>query len=101
MYNLNGLIEKGEQTTIQNRIDKLGDTVTGLQELITYGIKGLSAYVDHAQILGKEDDAVYTFIHESLDYLTTGPADADKLLARALDCGKINLRDGITGPGQH
>ena len=36
---LNELIRKGESVTIQNRIDNLGRDITGLQELITYGLK--------------------------------------------------------------
>ena len=34
----------------------LGDDLAGLQELLTYGLKGTAAYVDHARVLGKEDD---------------------------------------------
>jgi len=91
-YNINSLIEKGVAVSIQDRIDKLGDEVTGLQELIIYGLKGVAAYADHAQILGKEDDAVYGFIHQTLDYLTNRPTDINKLLETVLECGRINLR---------
>jgi len=86
------LIRKGKSVTIQNRIDKLGEDVTGLQELITYGLKGAAAYADHAQILGKEDGELYAMFHEMLNYLTEGPNDANELLQRALKCGQINLK---------
>jgi hydroxylamine reductase len=33
---------------------------------LLFGVKGVCAYADHAQILGQEDDAVYGFIHEGL-----------------------------------
>lgn len=89
---INTLIGKGEALSIQKRIDELGEDVTGLQELITYGLKGAAAYIDHAQILGKDDDAVYGVVHEMLDYLTQRPTDVADLLARALKTGEINLK---------
>jgi len=86
------LIRKGEAVTIQSRIDKLGRDVTGLQELITYGLKGAAAYADHAQILGKQDNELYAMFHEVLNYLSEGPTDADELLQKALKCGQLNLK---------
>jgi hydroxylamine reductase len=41
--NLEALIRQGEDVTIQKRIDALGNDVAGLQELITYGLKGMAA----------------------------------------------------------
>lgn len=89
---IDALIGKGEAISIQLRIDILGEDVTGLQELITYGLKGAAAYIDHAQILGKEDDGVYADVHEMLDYLTQRPTDVGDLLAKALKTGEINLK---------
>ena len=89
---LAGLIAKGQEVGVAHRVEKLGDTTAGLQELILYGLKGAAAYVDHAQILGKHDDALYAAFHEMLDYLTTGPTDTNDLLGRALKTGEINLR---------
>jgi len=89
---LNGLVRRGESVTIQNRIGNLGDDIAGLQELITYGIKGLASYADHAQILGKEDDSIYGFIHQTLDYLAGDPSDVNELVQTALKCGEVNLK---------
>jgi hydroxylamine reductase len=89
---LSELEREGASLSIQKRIDNLGEDAAGLQELITYGIKGLAAYADHAQILGKEDDSIYAFIHRALDFLTRRPINTDELLAYALECGQINLK---------
>jgi hydroxylamine reductase len=89
---LQGLLAKAQDVSIAAWIDKLGGTPAGLQELIVYGLKGAAAYVDHAEILGKEDAKLYADFHEMLDYLTTGPADVNDLLAKALKTGEINLR---------
>jgi len=89
---LDGLIRKGQSVGVQKRIDELGEDTAALQELIMYGLKGAAAYVDHAQILGKEDADLYGFFHRALDYLTQRPTDADDLLKTALDCGQANLK---------
>jgi hydroxylamine reductase len=90
--NLDVLVETGALVGVQDKINKLGPDVAGLQELIVYGVKGLAAYADHAQILGKEDDAVYAFIHKTLDRLTQKPNDIGELLQTALAVGEVNLK---------
>jgi hydroxylamine reductase len=89
---LSELDREGESLSIQIRIGNLGEDIAGLQELITYGIKGLAAYADHAQILGKEDDSIYAFIHKAFDCLTRRPTDINQLFALALECGQVNLK---------
>ncbi|MDD2601167.1 MAG: hydroxylamine reductase, partial [Kiritimatiellae bacterium] len=89
---LNEMIRQGERVTIQKRIDALGEDQAGLQELITYGLKGMASYVDHAQILGVEDDGVYAFIHEALNFLANNPTDVDALTGMALRVGEVNLK---------
>ncbi len=89
---LAGLIKQGEEVSIPGRQKRLGEDIVGLEELVTYGIKGSAAYADHAQILGQEDDKVYAFFHEALDFLTTEKPDAETLTALALRVGEINLR---------
>lgn len=89
---LDGLIRKGQSVGVQKRIAELGQDIAGLQELIMYGLKGAAAYVDHAQILGKEDADLYGFFHRILNYLTQKPTDAEELLKTALDCGQANLK---------
>ncbi len=89
---LDGLIKQGEAVSITSRMEALGDDVTGLQELITYGLKGTAAYIDHARILGEEDDMLYAFFHEALSFLAEDPQDIGELTTLALKCGEINIR---------
>lgn len=88
---LAGLIEQGEAVGIEARINSQGPDVTGLQELLLYGLKGLAAYAHHAQILGKEDPSVFVFVHEALDFLTKSKVTVDSLVAMNLKCGEVNL----------
>ncbi len=89
---LDGLIDQGEQVGIEMRLNLIGKDAVGLQELLTYGLKGSAAYVDHAQILGVEDEAVYAFFHEALSFLAENPADIDALIQMCLRAGEVNLR---------
>jgi len=89
---LNGLTRQGEEVGIDKRMNPLGADITGLQELLTYGLKGMAAYADHAQILGKEDDSVYAFFHQALNFLTRPKPTVDELLGMVLQCGQVNLR---------
>jgi len=90
---LDGLIRQGEAVSIANRLDELGPDVTGLQELLLYGLKGTASYADHAQILGQEDEEVYAYFHEALDFLTTDAAkDIAQLVPATLKCGEMNLK---------
>lgn len=68
------------------------ENVRSLQELLLYGLKGMAAYVDHAYILGKEDDAIFAFTHEALAALTDGSLGVPELVALNMACGKTNIR---------
>ncbi len=86
-----GLVQQGEEVGLAARKAAQGDDLTGLQELVLYGLKGMAAYADHAQLLGFEDDAVWGFFHEALDTLTR-ETTAEELTALALATGKMNLQ---------
>jgi hydroxylamine reductase len=66
--------------------------VHSIQEILLYGIRGVAAYADHAQLLGKEDDAVYAFLQEALVATHRKDIPLGDALAMALKCGEINLR---------
>ena len=88
---LNGLIRQGEEVTIEKRQVKLGNDAAGLQELITYGLKGAAAYADHAFVLGQEDPKVYATFHAGLDFLTRENPSVDELVGWAMKAGELNL----------
>ena len=88
---LDGLVRQGEAVSIEVRKEKLGDDLAGLQELLTYGLKGTAAYADHALILGQEDDGIYAFVHEALDFLTRDNPTVDELVGLSLKCGEVNI----------
>ena len=86
-----GLVGQGKAVSIMDRIRNVGEDITGLQELLIYGIKGAAAYAAHAAILGKEDDGVYAYFHEALDFLTMLEPSVDDLLAMNRKCGEVSV----------
>ncbi|CAH2602236.1 protein S-nitrosylase [Rhodovastum atsumiense] len=71
--------------------DVVGPDVIGLRSLLLYGLKGVSAYVYHARVLGAEADEVYAGLEDTLDYLAQDPTDLEDMLAQALALGRLNL----------
>jgi len=63
-----------------------------LNEIATYGLKGLCAYATHVSQLedGQTDPAVMTAVHEILAKLASTDADMDGLLATVMRVGQVN-----------
>ena len=89
---LAGLVAQGEELVISKEIAARGADLTGLEYLIIFGLKGMAAYADHAEVLGKVDSKVNAFFHEALDFLTQPDHGVDALLGMALRCGEVNIR---------
>jgi len=66
--------------------------IHSLQSILLFGIRGLCAYADHAHLLGKEDEAVYAFVHEGLAATHRKDISLDEALGLVLKCGEVNLR---------
>ncbi|MDT8287297.1 MAG: hydroxylamine reductase [Elusimicrobiales bacterium] len=86
------LLAEAPEKGVQARRKALGDDAAGLQELLAYGLKGTAAYADHAQVLGQEDEKVYAFFHEALDFLAKENPTVDELVGYNMKCGEVNLR---------
>ena len=66
--------------------------ILSLKHTVLFGVKGVCAYADHAQILGEEDEAVYAFVHEALSALHRKDLPLERWVQMALECGKAALR---------
>jgi hydroxylamine reductase len=66
--------------------------ILSLKHTALFGIKGICAYADHAQILGQEDERVYAFVHECLAAIQRSDLSLDDWLGLTLKCGEIALR---------
>ncbi len=66
--------------------------IQSLQDILLFGLKGVAAYADHAQILGKTDDTVYAFMAEALAAMTGTDLGLNEWVALVLKCGEVNLK---------
>ena len=85
------LVEQGQKVGILAEPDVNPD-VHSLVWTLTYGLKGIAAYADHAAILGKEDDAIYQFMQEALLATLDEKATLQTMLDLVMKAGKVNLR---------
>jgi hydroxylamine reductase len=84
---LDDLVKQGEQVGIKSYPGDNPD-ILSLKHTVLYGIKGVSAYADHALILGQEDDSVYAYVHEGLAAIQRDDLGVDDWVGMALKCGE-------------
>lgn len=70
------------------------EDVRSLRELITYGLKGLAAYVKHALALGYDQESIHEFMQSALAKTLDDNLSADELVALTLETGKTGV-DGM------
>lgn len=70
------------------------EDIRSLRELITYGLKGLSAYSKHANALLHDDENVDAFLQKALAATLDDSLGAEELVALALEVGKYGV-DGM------
>ena len=70
------------------------EDIRSLRELITYGLKGLSAYSKHANALGYDSEEIDAFMQSTLAKLLDDSMTADQLVALTLETGKFGV-DGM------
>ena len=68
------------------------EDIRSLRELITYGLKGLSAYTKHANALLKDDEDVDAFIQRALAATLDDSLSVDDLVALTLETGKYGVQ---------
>lgn len=67
------------------------EDIRSLRELITYGLKGLSAYSKHANALLQDDEAVDAFLQRALAATLDDSLTVDDLVALTMETGKYGV----------
>lgn len=67
------------------------EDIRSLRQLITYGVKGMSAYYHHADILGVKDEEITLFIQKALAATLDDSLTADELVALVMETGKYGV----------
>ncbi|MDA3043401.1 MULTISPECIES: hydroxylamine reductase [unclassified Campylobacter] len=88
---------EGEESEFAQKAREVGVLSTAdedkrsLRELTTYGLKGLAAYMKHANALNKEDESIDIFIQEALAKTLDDSLSIDDLIALAMETGKFGV----------
>lgn len=70
------------------------EDIRSLRELIIYGLKGLSAYMKHANALGYDNEEINAFMQSALAKTLDDSLTIDELIALTLETGKVGV-DGM------
>ncbi len=68
------------------------EDIRSLREMITYGLKGMAAYTEHALNIGKENPDIYAFIYEALAAIIDSSLTAEDLVALTLKTGEYGVK---------
>lgn len=88
---LDEMVKIGESVGIKTYPADTPD-ILSLKHTVLYGIKGVSAYADHAHILGKKDDSVFAYVHEGLAAIQRTDLGLEDWLGLTLKCGETALK---------
>ena len=67
------------------------EDIRSLRELITYGLKGMAAYLYHANALNFDDEKISAFMQSTLAKLLDDSLSGNDLTALALETGKFGV----------
>jgi hydroxylamine reductase len=67
------------------------EDIRSLKELLTYGLKGMAAYAEHAFNLGYTDEKIFAFLHKALIATTRTDITVDELVGLTLECGEYGV----------
>ena len=66
------------------------EDVRSLRELLILGLKGISAYADHAAVLGVTKDEIWDFLYDALAS-TTEDLSVDEMVGKVLKAGEMTV----------
>ncbi len=72
-------------------LSEADEDIRSLRELITYGLKGLSAYLKHANVLLEDDENIDAFLQQALAATLDKNLSIDDLFALAMETGKYGV----------
>jgi hydroxylamine reductase len=81
--------EKAKQVGV---LTTQNEDIRSLRQLLTYGIKGLAAYAEHAANLGFEDAEIFAFMQEGLVATLNDSLSGDELTGLVLRCGSMGVK---------
>ncbi|HPB39967.1 MAG TPA: hydroxylamine reductase [Flexilinea sp.] len=84
--------EMAEKAKTAGVLRTADEDIRSLRELILYGLKGLSAYVKHANVLKHEDESIDAFIQSALAKTLDDSLSVNDLVALTLETGSYGVK---------
>ncbi|MCF8331671.1 MAG: hydroxylamine reductase [Bacteroidales bacterium] len=85
-------IDEFERTAkLVGPLETQNEDIRSLRELITYGVKGMAAYGEHAENLGHKKSEIYAFMQRALSATTDDSLSVEDLVALTLETGKYGV----------
>lgn len=91
------LYNETEREKLNEKSEKIGvlstenEDIRSLRELIIYGLKGMSAYMKHANALEYDSEEINAFMQETLYLTLDDTLTVDKLIEKTLETGKVGV----------
>jgi hydroxylamine reductase len=67
------------------------EDVRSLRELLTYGVKGIAAYAEHAYTLEHKEEGIFAFIEKALAATVDDSLTVSDLIALVLEAGRFGV----------
>ena len=94
LWNTYSNLEMDTKSTTVGVLSTKDEDVRSLRELIIYGLKGMSAYMKHANALGYDNEEINAFMQATLAKTLDDSLSIDELIALTLETGKVGV-DGM------
>ncbi|UOW66662.1 hydroxylamine reductase [Paraclostridium bifermentans] len=94
LWTANSNEEMDEKSTKVGVLATKDEDIRSLRELIIYGLKGLAAYMKHANALGYDDEKINAFMQSTLAKTLDENLSVDELIGLTLETGKVGV-DGM------
>jgi hydroxylamine reductase len=80
-----------EADRINGKIDAPNEDIRSLRALMLYGLKGLAAYQEHADVLNYQDKGLYAFVQKALASMINDNLTLEENIALVLETGKFGV----------
>lgn len=94
LWNASTREELDEKSVTVGVLSTKDEDIRSLRELITYGLKGLAAYMKHANELNYDSEEINAFMQKALASTLDDILTVDELIALTLETGKVGV-DGM------
>ncbi|NLN55808.1 MAG: hydroxylamine reductase [Clostridiales bacterium] len=92
VFTVDGMESMLEKASAVGVLSTSDEDIRSLKEMITYGLKGMAAYTEHAANIGETDNGIFAFMYRALATLLEENVSADELVKLTLETGEYGVK---------